>query len=398
MFKWEYPGSGIIDDDMGYSYSRAYIVNTKAAGWVVIFGNGYDSVNGEAVLYVLDPTYGYPVATIHTGVFGCNGLSTPAVIDVDINGQIDLVYAGDLKGNMWKFDFSGPSVSDWKVAYDDNSVPMPLFTAKNANGDIQPITSSPDVMKHCEQGLGGYIVVFGTGEYLGTPDFADTTVQSLYGIWDWGEPWVNLNNDQDEDNDKYYGYFKIDRTLSNLDGNTNMTSAVQALTLLEQTIEYSTADYLVVSNNTIDYYNPTTDSGTNVGWYLDLTGFRERIIRDPIIRNGVALFVSSIPSSSPCSAGGQSVIYQINACSGSRTDTSQFDVDLDGKYDSSDMITLPNGDKAAPSGQKINKMLYDPIIIKDRMYINDATGSINNMPIPKILAGQFFWREIENNW
>jgi type IV pilus assembly protein PilY1 len=75
------------DDDLGYSYSRAYIVNTKAAGWVVVFGNGYNSVNGEAVLYVLNATTGSVIKKIHTGAFGCNGIvANPSIIDPNFDG------------------------------------------------------------------------------------------------------------------------------------------------------------------------------------------------------------------------------------------------------------------------------------------------------------------------
>ena len=93
---WEYPNG--TDDDMGYSYSRAIIVNTEAEGYVVVFGNGYDSVNGEAVLYILEAETGTLLKQLKTGVAGCNGLSTPSVVDVDLNGVVEYAFAGDLKG------------------------------------------------------------------------------------------------------------------------------------------------------------------------------------------------------------------------------------------------------------------------------------------------------------
>ena len=110
---------------MGYSFSQAYVVNS-AAGWVVLFGNGYDSQNGEAVLYALrintrrclvSPT---PTKIrTYAGDAGpnCNGLSTPALIDVNLDGLVDFAFAGDLLGNMWKFDLRDSSTSNWKVAY-----------------------------------------------------------------------------------------------------------------------------------------------------------------------------------------------------------------------------------------------------------------------------------------
>jgi Tfp pilus tip-associated adhesin PilY1 len=96
-------GLNPYDPDLGYSFSRAYIVRSGAASpndWVVIFGNGYESPNGEAVLIVLRATDGILLKKIHTGVTGCNGLSSPAIIDVELDGIVDYAYAGDLKGNL----------------------------------------------------------------------------------------------------------------------------------------------------------------------------------------------------------------------------------------------------------------------------------------------------------
>ena len=144
---WEYPNGS--DDDMGYSYSRAMIVNTQAEGYVVVFGNGYDSVNGEAVLYILEAETGTLLKQLKTGVAGCNGLSTPSVVDVDLNGVVEYAFAGDLKGNMWKFDLRGASKDDWTFSYMDGATPKPLVTVKNISGGVQPITAAPEVMLDC---------------------------------------------------------------------------------------------------------------------------------------------------------------------------------------------------------------------------------------------------------
>jgi type IV pilus assembly protein PilY1 len=83
---------------------------------VVIFGNGYDSVNGEAVLYILNVD-GTLIRKIHTQATGCNGLSTPALVDINWDNRLDYVYAGDLNGNMWKFDLTDSNPDNWDVAY-----------------------------------------------------------------------------------------------------------------------------------------------------------------------------------------------------------------------------------------------------------------------------------------
>ncbi len=184
--KWEFPKATTDSDDVadiGYSFSRPVIVNTKA-GWVIIFGNGYNSPNESALLFAL-AIDGSVLAKIDTDSGPSNGLSTPAVVDVNNDLLADYVYAGDLLGNLWKFDIRSASPGDWKVAHTSGGAPAPLFAARGPGDSIQPITTKPDVMFHCARH--GYIVVFGTGKYLGSSDFDDFSTQALYGIWDYGD-------------------------------------------------------------------------------------------------------------------------------------------------------------------------------------------------------------------
>jgi type IV pilus assembly protein PilY1 len=102
--------------DMGFSFSKPAIVNSRA-GYIVMFGNGYNSDTGIAKLIILDLFTGHLLRSINTQAGGCNGLSSPTPIDVDFDGLVDYVYAGDLNGNLWKFDLTDASASNWDVAY-----------------------------------------------------------------------------------------------------------------------------------------------------------------------------------------------------------------------------------------------------------------------------------------
>ncbi len=396
-FLWEY--SGASDDDMGYSYSRAWIVKT-GAGWVTVFGNGYDSVSQEAVLFVLDALSGEVLGKLRTGVAGCNGLSTPAIVDVDVDGLVDYAYAGDLRGNLWKFDLRGGK-GDWKVSFADSGTAKPLFSARNAGGQEQPITSSPDVMYHCDLSKGGgYIVVFGTGQYLGYPDFTTSDTQTIYGIWDWVEAWAG-----DTDEEKlHFGEFTTERKLTNI-LNNDLFSTCRDLTLLQQTIEYNLSDYVVITDNEIKYYNPSEGKGEHVGWYYDLPNGRERVVRDVMIRQGIAIVVSTIPSSSPCSSGGSSILYQIDACSGGRPDKPQFDLNNDGEYDEKDMYDVNGddetggentGDDNVPiTGKIFDQLLFEPTELGNRLYLNDSSGNINDEAVPEDPMGMSYWLIVE---
>lgn len=383
---WEY--TAVVDDDMGYSYSRAFIVKTRAEGWVVIFGNGYNSVNGEAVLYVLDALTGEKIKKFHTGVFGCNGIPADvAIIDSSFDDYADFVYAGDIKGNLWKFDISGDSIADWQVAYRAGDSPRPLFTAKNEWGETQPITSAPDVMRHCLLDRPGYMVIFGTGQYVSELDFDDHTTQSLYGIWDWQEAWEALDEIEGgiDPEAKYLGEFQR--------GDFYSLSNAQGWELLEQEVVdkvvHEGDDYLFVSDNEIDYWSPVTDEGEHVGWFFDLPQEGERTVQDPMIRDGIVMALGSVPVPDPCWAGGSSVLYQLDACTGGEPDEPQFDVSGDGRVHSGDLI-----DGRIPSGKQYERMLYSPVATSDRIYMPDERGHLVTEDVRSLVGGELYWHEI----
>jgi type IV pilus assembly protein PilY1 len=381
---WEYTAAS--DDDIGYSYSQAAIVNTKAEGYVVIFGNGYDSVNGEAVLYVLEAETGAVLEKFETGVTGNNGMSTPAIVDVEMDGVVDYAFAGDLLGNMWKFDLRGSNKTDWTFSYMDGATPKPLISVKNKSGEVQPITAAPTVMLDCadlSQGR-GLMVLFGTGQYVNSDDFDDTTVQSMYGIWDWGPMWEGKENFSVAKT-KFLGTLNTDRSLSNITGGKS---------LLEQVFEYTSGDFMALSDYPIYWYNPVESTGSHLGWVVDLPESGERSIYQPLLSDYVAMFVSTIPSNSPCDAGGSSAIYQFNACSGGRTSYPVFDSDDDNDIDDDDVIT-GSPDPVPPTRKKFPKRLLPPTRMGDIIIFPDADGGLNPLPTLQPQSGMFFWRVIE---
>jgi len=318
-------------DDLGYTYARPVIVKSNNSGnWIVIFGNGYNSQNGSAVLFILDPSDGSVIRKIDTGVSGCNGLSSPVAIDANYDEKVDYVYAGDLLGNLWKFDLTDSSPSNWGSAYTSGSTPKPLFQAEGPGGTVQPITTRPDVMSmnHCSQD--GYMILFGTGKYIGESDMSLTSTQTIYGIWDYGD---------DSDDSEYLG--KINRSSSPV-GLTNQASTIS---LLEQTEVYSVETYDVgsLTQEVADYttaedtLGPGTDRKpnptANVGWFFDLPISGERVITEPLIRGGHAIIISYVPDVSPCSASGYSILNEINACTGGRLEQTPWDINENGGFD-----------------------------------------------------------------
>jgi type IV pilus assembly protein PilY1 len=358
LIQWEYPrpdpsndwmdndGDGFLDEageidpNLGYSFGQAYAVNANCVEGtyrpVVIFGNGYDSENRKAVLYVLAADSGQIVRIIDTGAAGDNGLSTPALIDVDLDRRVDYAYAGDLKGNLWKFDLTAADPRRWGVAYgvdmDGDGVidaahgdlPAPLFQAPG-----QPISGRPDVMVmhgSCLPQAPGCMVFFGTGRYLGVTDRADVTQQSLFAIWDYGD---------DSDDSEHLGRL-TDRDSGQLSSGLTLykkqlvSEANQDGAAYRQ-LSADDIDYALVEDKVdADGYAVNNTSETQkknpkhyAGWFFDFPlpvdasiASGERVIGNAAIRGGKVIVPSYIPDNRPCSGGGRSWLNILTACNG----------------------------------------------------------------------------------
>lgn len=194
---------------LGYSFAQPTIARLHHGRWAVVVGNGYQAEGGEsgvAALYLLDAIDGSLIKSleVQSDLAQANGLSAPRLADYDADGIADYAYAGDLHGNLWRFDLlgeaaTGPSVepvsagsygaksgssSRFNVSY----AGRPLFTATTTEGATrQPISAAPSLVPH-PTGT-GYLVVLGTGLYEGIKSIessidASTLTHSLYGIWD----------------------------------------------------------------------------------------------------------------------------------------------------------------------------------------------------------------------
>jgi type IV pilus assembly protein PilY1 len=265
-----------------------------------------------------------------------NGLSTPAVVDVDGNGTADYAYAGDLRGNVWKFDLTSSSDGSWNRAFGG-----PFFTAVDSLGNAQPITSAVEVTRHPN---GGLMVLFGTGQYLQNADVPSVSVQSLYGVRDAGAA---------------------------VSGRADL---VQQTVTDVATISGST--YRAVSNNAVNY-------ATKKGWYLDLPGSGERVVVDPILRNGRFIVATTVPNADPCSAGGSSWLMEVDYLGGGRLNKAVFDVNVNGGIDGTDIAVFPSGTVHA-SAVRLDAISSSPSVVRgfgtdgnlENKYLNQSSGGI----------------------
>ena len=187
---WEYTPAANkaanTDPNLGAMLSKPVVANLANGMLGVLVGNGYNSTDGKSVLYIFIIRPNGSLAEVRTIVAGAgpdNGLAGPAVYDSDQDGRIDVAYAGDLAGNVWKFDLSSADPNQWTLAF----AGKPLFVAKGPDGTAQPITASLTVARNnrsTDPNFGKRFLFFGTGAYFRDSDPADTQTQSWWGIID----------------------------------------------------------------------------------------------------------------------------------------------------------------------------------------------------------------------
>ncbi len=330
-----------FERNLGYTLSQPTIARMQDGTWVAIVANGYASDNNLAVLYIINIQTGQLIKAIDTLAGNSstpNGLSTPIAVDKDNDKKVDAIYAGDLLGNLWKFDVSSSNPGNWKIAYGSPSAPEPLFVActdaGNCNNTRQPITAKPQVGN-----VGslqtvtppGVMVYFGTGKYF--EDVIDNIVtgaqtQSFYGIWD-NNAVVSRNN-------------------------------LQQQSIIAEVISGS-FNLRATSDNTVNY-------PTQKGWYMDLlepsatTSNGERVVSAPLLSNGRIIFVTLIPipplsTVDICGTGSgvTSWLMELDGVTGKRlsatTGGAPWDINGDGVINDHDLI-LVNAQYIAPSGKQ----------------------------------------------
>jgi type IV pilus assembly protein PilY1 len=323
---WEFTNSD--DGDLGLTYNLSpiklnngqsrQIAKFQNGRWGVVLGNGYNSASGKAVLYILfmsgptgaDNTWlggGVDFVKIEADAGPNNGLSTPVPFDKSGDGLVDVVYAGDITGKMWKFDLSSADPEDWGVA----NAGAALFDA----GTSKPITTPPEVTLHP---AGGTMVLFGTGKYLENSDnnLALATTQSFYGIHDTNvvvtvSDLIQQKLSSVTINDTTFRTTACDVDTENPNTPLPLCSCIPASEIDAD----SEIDYVAAC--------PTSDKG----WYVNLPTTGERATGSPKLVSGIIIFNTFIPSVSPCDFGGTGWLMGLNYLNGKMMSSPKFDTD-----------------------------------------------------------------------
>lgn len=328
IFRWQFTEADDTSGDLGYiveqdnttsrfSGQAASVAKMNNGKFAVMFGNGVESITGKAVLYILfvdgpsagawsttGTTLSYVKLVADTGTD--NGLSQPTWIDTTGDGVADYIYAGDLKGNLWKFDVSSTDPSTWAKAYHGK----PLFQASAPVGNTevaQPISSAPEYRFHPK---GGVLVSFATGKALSSADFPDASGRphTIYGIWD---------------NPGFAG-MDVTKLADTSTGLPRLRTRLTARTLTRQ----SSGDGYV-EGDPIDW-------SIKMGWYVNLPATSEMVIANPQVTSLKLLAVVSIApisGASSCSSAPDAFITLVDPITGLlyQNVMGEMDVVIDGK-------------------------------------------------------------------
>ncbi|EMU0297080.1 pilus assembly/adherence protein PilC [Neisseria gonorrhoeae] len=251
---------------LGYTVGTPQIGKTQNGKYAAFLASGYaakDIVSSDntTALYVYDlkDTLGTPIAKIEAPG-GKGGLSSPTLVDKDLDGTVDIAYAGDRGGNMYRFDLSNSDPNKW--------------SAKAIFEGTKPITSAPAVSRLKDK----RVVIFGTGSDLTEDDVLDTKEQYIYGIFD---------------DDKGTGTVKVTVQNGTAGG------------LLEQN--------LMQENKTL-FLNKRSDGSGSKGWAVKLTGGQRVTVKPTVVLRTAFVTIRSYTGMDKC--GAQTAILGINTADG----------------------------------------------------------------------------------
>ncbi|MGH8107138.1 MAG: pilus assembly protein [Arenimonas sp.] len=364
---WETTG-GVDAAEMGQVISRPIIAKLNGNGNGVLVSNGVNSTNDHAALFIINLTTGAKietlVPTLANGNGVNNGLSAARGWDADGNGTVDYVYAGDLLGNVWKFDLSSNNSNSWGVANGG----APIFVAKDSLGNRQPISGGITI--GLEPNTFDTWIFFGTGRYLETGDPAISAVQSWYGLLDNG-------------------------------------STIADRTALKERKILALGTF---AGKTVRGFERAVvgDMIGKRGWYIDLLtpptapsvtpiAAGERMIGDPSLSNGTLFASSIIPSSDPCDLGGTGFVNALFAFSGSSGYAGvpgSLDVNGNGNF-TDDVVTYGTGTLPVGSVDLGIYMPTNPAIVSDLLVVGGSRGGTGTLKVNNPSnSGRISWREI----
>ena len=343
------------DSDLGYVLGDVRVGKIQGgSGWYAFVGNGPYSTSGNGVLLVVNLQTGVVEKRITVPGLSGNGLGGVRLL-YNTNREVYAAYAGDLQGNLWRFDFgSGADNSSWKVGFKNK----PLYRAADGTGArvAQPIVAAPIVTKHPN---GGYLVLFGTGRLIDLTDASNMAPQSFYGVWDSTPVEASAADvvspfhihESNESNTP----FRDDLVQQTI----NTTPVKGTKTDASGNVVETSDLYYKMSSNPVDW-------SAKKGWYVDLSiSGGQRVIYPAQTVLDYVYFSSIVPAAQAAACDftvGAGYNFLVNALTGSAVATQVFDTNNDGVVDTKDAAV--SGFKTQADG--VDKLLSNQENVVDK--------------------------------
>lgn len=306
---WEITNASSGYANLGFTYGTPVIgkVNSNSGQSAIIVGNGYNS-GGVSSLFVIDASTGAVIREITTTGSAGGGLSTPSCVDNNSDALIDICYAGDIDGKLWKFNLTSTTSSAW------------VSTLMYTTSPVQAITMAPATVAHP---LGGNMVNFATGRMLTSADETDSATHYAYGIWD---PATAIPN-----------------------------AAILNQTLAQKTFVNGSISILVRVSTTDNQPVWTSGAANHIGWRVALPKAGERVVGDgAFVENGRFYFNGTNPTviNPEPKPKGENWLMELDALTGGVTNSPFLDLSGDQLLNNRDRIRYESGD-VLPAGSSV---------------------------------------------
>ncbi|MCB1887622.1 MAG: hypothetical protein KDH20_08440 [Rhodocyclaceae bacterium] len=323
---WEVSGNS--SNHLGHVLGSPVIAPMNDGTWRVVVGNGYNGATDTAKLILIDIFDSSDIVVLDTDSnSAAQGLSGAGGWDDDGDGDVDMLYAGDLAGRLWKFDVSAGNKNSWDVANRSGSSGKPVLTATDSLGTAQPITAQPTVGAHPE--TGEVWIFFGTGRFITSGDRSDSSIQTWYGVRD------NITTDVTAATSRTRSAL-VERVIKEEGTNTRVDGSTGTYRLISDLGEATGGDSMF----------DTTGAYVKHGWYIDLvvlggTPTGEKMLVRNVLLKDILLGSTLIPNNEACGNLGDGWLLAVNPWTAGRPTHSFFDVNGDTDVDDDDRI---NGD------------------------------------------------------
>lgn len=294
---------------LGLTYGTPQIRRLHNKQWAVLFGNGLNSAAGTSGLFIglVDSSSGaVTFRYLDTGAGkdtsgNLNGIQQITPVDLDGDHITDYVYAGDALGNVWRFDLTSATTSNWKAGA------QPLFTTPSG----QPITTSlavAGVPVPAATGTPKIVVAFGTGQKFplsaAGAETYNANTQAFYGIWDW-----NMSTWNSASSTKFDSITALPSPLT-----TILQTSLQTQTITTTTDSATNIQYRTSTSNAVCWYGSsgcTTATTGQFGWTMSLAAanatatpatLAEQAIFNPTVVGGEFVINTFIPPSATSAA------------------------------------------------------------------------------------------------